>query len=217
MKEGELSWIAKWEEDLPSPEELMPLSQSLITPNLALAFGIPTTNATKKPRLVWTPQLHKSFVDAIARLGVKNAVPKNIMQLMNVEGLTRENVASHLQKYRLHLKRMQSYQSASLFAVDAATDRLFATAPVPSQFLGAFVPVAAMQQYQPIAAAAAAQQNQYQQESHMGMMIREAPQMLLPEQPMQNPYVQYLGLGGEDRRRVLKLFPTGLDWGKGFP
>mmetsp|Transcript_1973 Transcript_1973/g.5808 ORF Transcript_1973/g.5808 Transcript_1973/m.5808 type:complete len:86 (+) Transcript_1973:1276-1533(+) len=24
---------------------------------------------------------------------------------MNVEGLTRENVASHLQKYRLHLKR----------------------------------------------------------------------------------------------------------------
>ena len=26
-------------------------------------------------------------------------------QLMNVEGLTRENVASHLQKFRLHLKR----------------------------------------------------------------------------------------------------------------
>ena len=27
------------------------------------------------------------------------------MQLMSVEGLTRENVASHLQKYRLQLRR----------------------------------------------------------------------------------------------------------------
>ncbi len=29
--------------------------------------------------------------------GVKAAVPKTILQLMNVEGMTRENVASHLQ------------------------------------------------------------------------------------------------------------------------
>jgi len=56
---------------------------------------------------VWTPQLHKRFVEAVGHRGMKNAVPKTIMQLMNVEGLTRENVASHLQKYRLHLKRMQ--------------------------------------------------------------------------------------------------------------
>ena len=27
---------------------------------------------------------------------------------MNVEGLTRENVASHLQKYRLYLKRLST-------------------------------------------------------------------------------------------------------------
>ncbi|CAN1331529.1 Transcription factor MYBC1 [Linum perenne] len=50
----------------------------------------------KRPRLVWTPQLHKRFVDAVAHLGIKNAVPKTIMQLMSVGGLTRENVASHL-------------------------------------------------------------------------------------------------------------------------
>ncbi|XP_075633142.1 transcription factor PCL1-like [Castanea sativa] len=61
----------------------------------------------KRPRLVWTPQLHKRFVDVVGHLGIKNAVPKTIMQLMNVEGLTRENVASHLQKYRLYLKRQQ--------------------------------------------------------------------------------------------------------------
>ncbi|RZC78918.1 hypothetical protein C5167_003113 [Papaver somniferum] len=59
----------------------------------------------KRPRLVWTPPLHKRFVEVVMHLGVKNAVPKTIMQLMNVEGLTRENVASHLQKYRLYLKR----------------------------------------------------------------------------------------------------------------
>ena len=41
--------------------------------------------------------------------GVKNAVPKTILQLMNVEGMTRENVASHLQKYRQYLKRMAGY------------------------------------------------------------------------------------------------------------
>uniref|UniRef100_A0A061R2D3 Two-component response regulator arr1 n=1 Tax=Tetraselmis sp. GSL018 TaxID=582737 RepID=A0A061R2D3_9CHLO len=67
--------------------------------------GENTTQALKRPRLVWTDQLHKRFEDAVNQLGLKNAVPKTIMQLMNVEGLTRENVASHLQKYRLSLKR----------------------------------------------------------------------------------------------------------------
>ncbi|XP_071720029.1 transcription factor BOA-like [Rutidosis leptorrhynchoides] len=66
-----------------------------------------TSRASKRQRLVWTPQLHKRFIVVVGHLGVKSAVPKTIMQLMNVEGLTRENVASHLQKYRLYLKRMQ--------------------------------------------------------------------------------------------------------------
>ncbi|KAM0916320.1 hypothetical protein ACQ4PT_010379 [Festuca glaucescens] len=171
-EEEEPSWFARFDEDLPAPDELMPLSQSLITRDLAAAFDIPThgpgglpgaaagqemnggassaagssggggggngdepARTLKRPRLVWTPQLHKRFVDAVAHLGIKNAVPKTIMQLMSVDGLTRENVASHLQKYRLYLKRMQglggggSHSSGS--ATDAATEHLFATGPSP--------------------------------------------------------------------------------------
>ncbi|MCO5614207.1 hypothetical protein L7F22_068487 [Adiantum nelumboides] len=77
------------------------------------AAGSSGARTLKRPRLVWTPQLHKRFVDAVSQLGIKNAVPKTIMHLMNVEGLTRENVASHLQKYRLYLRRVQQ---GSLFS-----------------------------------------------------------------------------------------------------
>ena len=45
----------------------------------------------KKPRLVWTTELHSRFMNAVHHLGVKNAVPKTILQLMNVDGMTREN------------------------------------------------------------------------------------------------------------------------------
>ncbi|GMY10922.1 transcription factor PCL1-like [Fagus crenata] len=176
---GDEDRVTEWEVGLPSVDDLTPLSQSLIPPELASAFSIspepnrtsnevnrasqttllsllgvhhsnPTTRehddngskrvrvgsetierkrvllgrsrfrspqrgrerrpssarTLKRQRLVWTPQLHKRFVDVVGHLGIKNAVPKTIMQLMNVEGLTRENVASHLQKYRLYLKRM---------------------------------------------------------------------------------------------------------------
>ncbi|CAL4973170.1 unnamed protein product [Urochloa decumbens] len=64
--------------------------------------------AGKKARMVWTPELHHRFVEAVAHLGDKGAVPKAIVRLMNVEGLTRENVASHLQKYRIYLKRTRN-------------------------------------------------------------------------------------------------------------
>jgi SHAQKYF class myb-like DNA-binding protein len=50
--------------------------------------------------------------------GIKNAVPKTILQLMNVEGMTRENVASHLQKYRLYLKRLAGYPAAARLPLD---------------------------------------------------------------------------------------------------
>ena len=67
----------------------------------------------KRPRLVWTQALHQRFVEAVKSLGDRKAVPKNIMQHMAVEGLTRENVASHLQKYRLYMKRQRGEQRSA--------------------------------------------------------------------------------------------------------
>ncbi|CAA2955558.1 transcription factor MYBC1-like [Olea europaea subsp. europaea] len=91
----------------------------------------------RRPPLVWTPQLHKRFVDAVAHLGIKYAVPKTILQLMSVDGLTRENVASHLMKYRLYLKRMQGISGH------------FSNPRWPySNHILPFMPVAAMQQQQ---------------------------------------------------------------------
>ncbi|KAJ6796469.1 two-component response regulator ORR21 isoform X1 [Iris pallida] len=63
-------------------------------------------SASKKPRVVWSVGLHQQFVSAVSQLGIEKAVPKRILELMNVPGLTRENVASHLQKFRLYLKRL---------------------------------------------------------------------------------------------------------------
>lgn len=45
----------------------------------------------KHPCLLWTPKIHKRFVDVVSHLGVNVAVPKIIMQLMNVEGFKRNS------------------------------------------------------------------------------------------------------------------------------
>jgi len=87
------------------------------------------SSSLKKPRVVWSVELHQQFVAAVNQLGVDSelktcllmhlcvsmfvflsnlyrigafnaeAVPKKILEMMNVPGLTRENVASHLQVY----------------------------------------------------------------------------------------------------------------------
>lgn len=71
----------------------------------------------KKPRVVWSVEMHQQFVYAVNTLGIDKAVPKRILDLMNVEGLTRENVASHLQKYRLYLKRVEGVAGKGNVAV----------------------------------------------------------------------------------------------------
>ncbi|XWS69146.1 hypothetical protein CRYUN_Cryun04dG0154500 [Craigia yunnanensis] len=64
-------------------------------------------SSTKKARVVWTVYLHQKFVKAVNQIGFDKVGPKKILDLMDVPWLTRENVASHLQKYRLYLSRLQ--------------------------------------------------------------------------------------------------------------
>ncbi|CAD6337439.1 unnamed protein product [Miscanthus lutarioriparius] len=104
-------------------------------------------SAAKKPRVVWSVELHRKFVAAVNQLGIDKAVPKRILDLMNVEKLTRENVASHLQKYRLYLKRLSAVasQQASIVAAFGGRDPSFL-------HMGAFE---GLQSYQPFAPCAA--------------------------------------------------------------
>ncbi|GJM88588.1 hypothetical protein PR202_ga04666 [Eleusine coracana subsp. coracana] len=151
-EEEEPSWFARCEEQLPRPDELMPISQTLITPDLAVAFdpdiharrgagggagvaaggaggsggqagpdmnggggassaagasggggggaGDEPARTLKRPRLVWTPQLHKRGWAAAAAAEEE-------------EG---GGGGSH---------------SSGGSGTDAATEHLFATGPVP--------------------------------------------------------------------------------------
>lgn len=71
------------------------------------AAAAPQTN--RKARRCWSPELHRRFVAALQRLGGPQvATPKQIREMMKVDGLTNDEVKSHLQKYRLHTRRASS-------------------------------------------------------------------------------------------------------------
>ncbi|KAL7141334.1 hypothetical protein ABFS83_08G046300 [Erythranthe nasuta] len=67
----------------------------------------------RKQRRCWSPELHRVFIDALTQLGgAQVATPKQIREVMKVEGLTNDEVKSHLQKYRLHVRKVPDPSSA---------------------------------------------------------------------------------------------------------
>ncbi|XP_050368198.1 transcription factor HHO5-like [Argentina anserina] len=67
----------------------------------------------RKQRRCWSPELHHRFVDALQQLGGSQvATPKQIRELMQVDGLTNDEVKSHLQKYRLHVRKVPTSSPA---------------------------------------------------------------------------------------------------------
>ncbi|KAK8517560.1 hypothetical protein V6N13_127729 [Hibiscus sabdariffa] len=67
---------------------------------------------SRKQRRCWSPELHRRFVEALHQLGGSQvATPKQIRELMQVDGLTNDEVKSHLQKYRLHIRKLPASPS----------------------------------------------------------------------------------------------------------
>ncbi|OWM89369.1 transcription factor HHO3-like [Punica granatum] len=68
----------------------------------------------RKQRRCWSSDLHRRFLHALQQLGGPHvATPKQIRELMKVDGLTNDEVKSHLQKYRLHAKNSPPQNSAN--------------------------------------------------------------------------------------------------------
>ncbi|GAU23524.1 hypothetical protein TSUD_40030, partial [Trifolium subterraneum] len=75
----------------------------------------------RKQRRCWSQDLHKRFLQALQQLGgADSATPKQIRELMNVDGLTNDEVKSHLQKYRLHTRRPSPSNNESANSQTAA-------------------------------------------------------------------------------------------------
>ncbi|XP_020210693.1 two-component response regulator ORR26 [Cajanus cajan] len=79
-------------------------------------------SSEEKRAIVWTPELHLKFTEAIHMLGGENrARPKQILSHMNEPLLTVRQVASHLQKHQLRLKRKENARNSDLPLVSTSS------------------------------------------------------------------------------------------------
>ncbi|KAH0711962.1 hypothetical protein KY289_007921 [Solanum tuberosum] len=102
----------------------------------------------RKDYTEWTDDLHSKFMEAVKQLGEGRCYPKAILYVMNSPGLTRMQVASHLQKCRRnnwrspkerkHIRRPSGQGSSSVSHEPKSSFRKFGTMPylqenVPNQ------------------------------------------------------------------------------------
>ncbi|KAL8097039.1 hypothetical protein AgCh_030215 [Apium graveolens] len=89
------------------------IAVSYSSPNVQSKIQTSSSQTSRKQRRCWSPELHRRFVASLEELGgAQVATPKQIRELMQVDGLTNDEVKSHLQKYRLHDRRSPSSKSA---------------------------------------------------------------------------------------------------------
>ncbi|XP_025886280.1 two-component response regulator ARR1-like [Solanum lycopersicum] len=65
----------------------------------------------RKACLVWNDDLQAKFIKVVHQIGIERCRPKKIWEQMNVLDITRTQVASHLQNYRLHWKNSEKKKS----------------------------------------------------------------------------------------------------------
>ncbi|KAH6815109.1 germin 3 [Perilla frutescens var. frutescens] len=70
-------------------------------------------NVRRKMCTEWTQELHAKFMDAVMRLGEGRCFPKEILEMMNEPGLTRMQVASHLQRKPTNITSQHSFQNGN--------------------------------------------------------------------------------------------------------
>ncbi|KAK7370039.1 hypothetical protein VNO80_12091 [Phaseolus coccineus] len=81
-----------------------------------------TPPSTKKNRVVWSKELHLLFLDAIKKIGLEKPVPQKILEAMNVPGLKRGHIASHLQKHRKSIRQKQIQQQKEMLLLSGNTE-----------------------------------------------------------------------------------------------
>uniref|UniRef100_A0A2P2MYQ5 Uncharacterized protein MANES_12G093900 n=1 Tax=Rhizophora mucronata TaxID=61149 RepID=A0A2P2MYQ5_RHIMU len=116
-----LSPVAPVSEVVPSNS----ISETIVCKQLKMQSLLQQQKGSKKQRRSWSPELHRRFVLALERLGGPQvATPKQIREHMQVDGLTNDEVKSHLQKYRMHIRRHPASLAAPPNSLCTAQDHI---------------------------------------------------------------------------------------------